>query len=75
MTAYYHTHGAYNPAYVKGGIDYSERFSGTPGDIGYANHFKIDGYLATPSGAFKHYDWRAYQITTLGRVGTLKWLF
>ena len=75
MTAYYHTHGAYNPTFVKDGIDYSERFSGIPGDIGYASHFKIDAYLATPSGAFKYYDNRSRIKTPLGRVRTLQWSF
>ena len=68
MTAYYHTHGANTPGY------FNELFSGIPGvtgnygDIPYTNHFGIDGYLATPSGAFQHYDHRTGAIATLGRV-------
>lgn len=64
-TAYCHTHGASNPNYV------SERFSGilTDGsDIGYANRYHIDGYLATPKGLLMRYDHETCLITTIGRV-------
>jgi hypothetical protein len=39
VTAYYHTHGAYDPKYN------NEDFS-TNGDIPYAKRHKMNGYLA-----------------------------
>nr|VFK64474.1 MAG: protein of unknown function (DUF4329) [Candidatus Kentron sp. UNK]VFK71103.1 MAG: protein of unknown function (DUF4329) [Candidatus Kentron sp. UNK] len=59
-TAYYHTHGSNDPGYD------NEVFS--PLDVGYANHYKIDGYLGTPGGSFKHYDHATRTITELGRI-------
>ena len=50
VTAYYHTHGAYNPKYN------DEDFS-TNGDIPFAKRHKMDGYLATPTGKIKYYDY------------------
>ena len=61
-SAYYHTHGAHDPEYD------SENFSGADGDIGYADYYKIDGYVATPSGRLKHYDHKTYKIQTIGKV-------
>jgi hypothetical protein len=52
VTAYYHTHGAYVPKYN------SEYFSdGRKGDIPFAKRHKMDGYLATPTGKIKYYDY------------------
>jgi len=50
VTAYYHTHGAYDPKYN------SEYFS-TNGDIPYAKRNEMDGYLATPMGKIKYYNY------------------
>jgi RHS repeat-associated protein len=66
-TAYWHTHGAHDPNYD------SENFSNYldpvtqsySGDIPYADYYKIDAYVATPSGAFKHYSHSTGNITTL----------
>jgi len=59
-TASYHTHGAYDPRYD------SENFSTV--DISTNNIWKTDGYLATPSGAFKYFNYLTGVITTLGKV-------
>ena len=61
-TAYYHTHGAHDPEYD------SENFSGADGDIGYADYYKIDGYVATPNGSLKQYDYKTGKIETIGKV-------
>jgi hypothetical protein len=62
VTAYYHTHGAYDPKYD------SEIFSDTydgRGDIPFAKSHEIDGYLATPSGKIKYYNYVNDTITRL----------
>ncbi len=53
VTAYYHTHGAYDPGYR------SEYFSNTNGEgyIPFAKDQKMDGYLATPMGKLKYYNY------------------
>ena len=54
VTAYYHTHGAYDPEYD------SENFSdinGIEGDIPLAIFDEIDAYLATPKGKIKYYNY------------------
>lgn len=65
--AYWHTHGGNEPGYD------SENFSNAYdpvdkvyyGDIPYADHYQIDGYVATPSGAFKYYSHEEKTVTTL----------
>jgi hypothetical protein len=62
VTAYYHTHGAYDPEYD------SEYFSNTydgQGDIPFAKNNKMDGYLATPMGKIKYYNYVNDTITRL----------
>jgi hypothetical protein len=59
-TASYHTHGAYDPRYD------SENFSTV--DISINNVWKTDGYLATPSGAFKYHNFLTGVVTTLGTI-------
>ena len=61
-TAYYHTHGDYDQRYN------NENFSDP--DLNYADHFNIDGYLGTPSGALKYYNHNSTAITTIGSVPT-----
>ncbi|WP_139683388.1 DUF4329 domain-containing protein [thiotrophic endosymbiont of Bathymodiolus puteoserpentis (Logatchev)] len=50
VTAYYHTHGAYN-------LKYNDEDFSTNGDIPYAKRNKMNGYLATPMGKIKYYDY------------------
>tara|TARA_Y100000296_G_scaffold19349_1_gene23090 strand:- start:248 stop:730 length:483 start_codon:yes stop_codon:yes gene_type:complete len=67
--AYWHTHGGDEPGYD------SENFSNAYdpvdkayyGDIPYANYYKIDGYVATPKGAFKYYSHSTGEVTKLGQ--------
>lgn len=58
-TAYYHTHGDNDPRYD------NENFSGENGDIGYADHYKIDGYVGTPTKDIKHYDFDTGNIRSI----------
>jgi hypothetical protein len=53
VTAYYHTHGAYDPGYDN---EYFSNINGQ-GDIPFAKDQKMDGYLATPMGKIKYYDY------------------
>ncbi|WP_339802650.1 DUF4329 domain-containing protein [uncultured Marinobacter sp.] len=70
--AYYHSHGAYEPYYD------SENFSNEYdpvdgewyGDIPYAKHHNIDGYVSTPEGSFKRYSVKNDEVSTLGKVST-----
>ncbi len=59
-TSSYHTHGAYDPRFV------SETFS--PMDLVQDNLWKVDGYLATPSGRFMFHDYQTGNVTQLGTV-------
>ncbi|MDP7489184.1 MAG: DUF4329 domain-containing protein, partial [Arenicellales bacterium] len=59
-TASYHSHAAYDPRYD------SEHFS--PTDIAMDVAWKVDGYLATPAGAFKYHEYLTGLIFTLGTV-------
>ncbi len=59
-TSSYHTHGAYDPRFV------SETFS--PMDLIQDNLWKVDGYLATPSGKFMFHDHETGNVTQLGTV-------
>ena len=59
-TATYHTHGSADPRYD------NEHFS--PQDKRSDDIFGVDGYLATPSGAFLFYDYRSRDVTRLGTV-------
>ncbi|WP_196381608.1 DUF4329 domain-containing protein, partial [Ralstonia solanacearum] len=62
-SAYYHTHGAYDPNYD------SENFS--QADINYANHYGVDGYVGTPNSAFKEYNHiirRVYPLLPIGMI-------
>ncbi|GEM_PF-3868680 len=61
-TAYYHTHGGYDPAYK------NEVFS--PADINYANSNNIDGYLATPFGKLLYYNHNTGEKIQIGIVKT-----
>jgi hypothetical protein len=58
--SWWHTHGAYDPAYD------SENFSGMTGDKGYSKANDAIGYVATPSGAIKMYNPGTDTVTTLG---------
>jgi RHS repeat-associated protein len=62
-TAYYHTHGAYDPAYD------NENFS--PADIRYANHYHIDGYVGTPNSDFKYYNHLNGTVQSYGSIGRI----
>jgi hypothetical protein len=44
----------------------SEIFS--PQDMNFNAFHRINGYLATPSGKFKYYDFKLKEITPLGTV-------
>ena len=57
--AWWHTHGAPNPAYD------DENFSGATGDKGYSDYYGKPAYLATPSGAMKQYDPASGTVTVL----------
>lgn len=59
-TASYHTHGGFDPRYD------NENFS--PQDILADVLSGVDGYLATPSGAFKYHQLSTGRIITLGTV-------
>jgi RHS repeat-associated protein len=50
----YHTHSAFDPSLVVGGVDYNERFS--PGDMASNDAAGYPGWLATPSRAIRRYD-------------------
>jgi Domain of unknown function (DUF4329) len=56
---WWHTHGAYDPAYD------SENFSGDDGDKGFSRANNAPGYVATPSGVIKRYDPATDTETTL----------
>lgn len=58
-TVWWHTHGAYDPAYD------NENFSGATGDKGYSKANNATGYVATPGGAIKRYDPSTNTVTTL----------
>ena len=58
--ASYHTHAAFDPAFD------SEFFS--EADLEGDRFDEIDGYLATPQGAFKYHEVTTGKITTLGTV-------
>ncbi len=58
--ATYHTHAAFDPRFD------NENFS--PTDIAADRAFSLDGYLATPAGAFKYHELRTGLIITLGTV-------
>ncbi|GAB2197552.1 RHS repeat domain-containing protein [Sessilibacter sp. MAH4] len=67
VVAYWHTHGADNPDYDNENFSnyYDEEYEEWVGDIPYYDYFKIDGYVATPKGQFKHYDHISKKVTTL----------
>lgn len=58
--ASYHTHGGDDPRFN------SETFS--PTDLITDNLWKVDGYLATPSGAFKYHNHLTGEVLRLGTV-------
>tara|TARA_B100001123_G_scaffold224421_1_gene252661 strand:- start:7987 stop:9228 length:1242 start_codon:yes stop_codon:yes gene_type:complete len=59
-TASYHTHGGDDPLYD------SENFS--PTDLITDNLWKVDGYLGTPSGAFKFHNYVSGEVSRLGTI-------
>jgi len=63
--AYVHTHSAYS-------LDSDNKFSGQDrgakdGDIPYANHYRINGYVATPNGSLQKFTFSTGKITTIGK--------
>lgn len=68
--AYYHTHGGDTPGYDN--ENFSDVFDPISkehyGDIPYADANKIDGYLATPKGAFKRYSYVDKKVVDLGKL-------
>ena len=64
--AWWHTHGAPNPAYD------DENFSGATGDKGYSKATGKPGYLATPSGTIKRYDPATDTAATLPETAPTK---
>ena len=58
--ASYHTHGGDDPRFD------TENFS--PTDLITDNLWKVDGYLATPSGAFKYHNYITGEVLQLGTV-------
>lgn len=56
-TATYHTHGADDPRFI------SEEFSGQ--DLAFNRFFRVDGYLATPTGQFKKHIIASDRVVTL----------
>jgi hypothetical protein len=60
VTASYHTHGGADPRYD------NENFS--PQDIRVNDYFGVDGYLATPGGQLKYYEYSTRQISNIGSV-------
>lgn len=68
--AYYHTHGGDTPGYDN--ENFSDVFNPISkeryGDIPYADANKIDGYLATPKGAFKRYSYLDKKVVDLGKL-------
>jgi len=69
-TAYYHTHSGPDPAYDNENFSnfYDPVTKQYQGDIPYADHYKIDGYLATPNGRFKYYDYQQGVVEDLGAL-------
>lgn len=61
-TAYYHTHGGQDPRYD------SENFS--TADMRYADRYAIDGYVGTPAGNLKHYNYSTGKDVVIGKVKT-----
>lgn len=59
-TATYHTHGTADPRYD------NEHFS--PQDTRSDDIFDVDGYLATPNGAFLFYNHHSSEVSRLGTV-------
>jgi hypothetical protein len=59
-TSSYHTHGATDPRF------FSETFS--PMDLIQDTLWKVDGYLATPTGRFMFHDYSTGSVTQLGTV-------
>ena len=58
IDSYIHSHGA------ESGPDWDDEiFSGA--DIKFADKYKINGYLVTPSGAIKKYDTKTGEISTI----------
>lgn len=68
--AYYHTHGGDTPGYDN--ENFSDAYDPISkehyGDIPYADANKIDGYLATPKGAFKRYSYVDKKVVDLGKL-------
>lgn len=68
--AYYHTHGGDTPGYDN--ENFSDAYDPISkehyGDIPYADANNIDGYLATPKGAFKRYSYVDKKVVDLGKL-------
>jgi RHS repeat-associated protein len=71
-TAYYHTHGAYDPN--RGNENFSSQDSNgdgvLDGDIPWADYNGIDAYLGTPGGNLKYYNHSDGQQGSIGSVNT-----
>jgi Domain of unknown function (DUF4329) len=65
---YWHTHGAFTDVNPKDGQDDYDSENFSPADQGYADRKKVDGYLGTPSGAFKHYPYGSGKPYSRGRL-------
>lgn len=72
--AYWHTHGAYNPNYESEKFSnyYDEENKAWVGDIPYAKYYKIDAYVATPSGKLRHYSVKEDKETLIGNLSLTK---
>ena len=68
--AYYHTHGGDTLGYDNENFSsvYDPISKESYGDIPYAEANKIDGYLATPKGAFKCYSHTEKKVVELGKL-------
>ncbi len=60
QTAHYHTHGGADLGYM------DEEFS--PTDLRADRKFNLDGYLGTPSGAFKYHDVGTDSVSVIGSI-------
>ena len=68
--AYWHTHGADNPDYESETFSkyYDSENKAWVGDIPYAKHYKIDAYVATPSGKLRYYSVKDDKEVLIGNL-------
>ena len=67
-TDWYHTHGDADPDYDH--ENFSDASPGDPnGDIPASKYYERDGWLGTPWGVVKKYEFKTGKITTEGTIG------